>query len=57
MNWFDGKKTNIAAGLITVATFMQMFDIITADQLKATLAFLAAFGLYSVKSAVKKLEK
>lgn len=54
--YLEGKKTYIVAGLIAIATVLKTFSIITEEQLGAIVGLLAAFGLYSIRKAVEKLE-
>ena len=55
MKMLEGRKTFIVSGLVAVATIAQMFEVITASQFEAILGLLAAFGLYSVRDAIRKL--
>jgi hypothetical protein len=55
MKFLEGKKTFIVSGLVAVATITEMFEVITAEQFGAILGLLGAFGLYSVRDAIKRL--
>lgn len=56
LEYLEGKKTYIVSGLIAVATVLQALEVITAAQFEAVVGLLAAFGLYSVREAIRKLE-
>ena len=57
LKFLDGKKTNIAAGLVAIATIAKVFETITPEQFQAIVGVLAAFGLYSVRDSIRKLDK
>jgi hypothetical protein len=57
LEFLEGKKTYIVAGLVAVATVLQAFKVITTEQFEAVVGLLAAFGLYSVRSSISKIEE
>ena len=57
LNLLDGKKTYIAAGLTAGATLAYLLGFLNDEQYKACVGVLVAFGLYSTRSAIRKLEK
>ena len=52
----NGNKTYIVAGLVALGTFARAVNWITEEQFQAIVGFLSAIGLYTIRSAVKKLE-
>ena len=52
MGALAGKKTYITAALVAIVTGLRLGGIITDDQAKVVYEFLAAFGLYAVRSAI-----
>lgn len=57
LDYLEGKKTYIVAGLVGTATILEAFEIITQEQFQAMLGLLAAFGLYTVRSSISKIEE
>jgi hypothetical protein len=57
LDYLEGKKTYIVAGLVAVATVLQAFKVITQGQFEAVVGLLAAFGLYTVRSSLAKIEE
>ncbi len=57
MDFLDGKKTYIVSGLVAALTLAQVFEWVTPEQFEAILGILAAFGLYAVRDAVRKVQK
>lgn len=52
----NGRKTYIVAGVIAGATFAKIIGWITEEEYQAFVGFLGAIGLYTLRSAVRKLE-
>lgn len=57
VKFFDGKKTFIVAVIVAVATFAKIIEWISVAQYEAILGFLVAIGVYTVRSAIRKIEK
>ena len=52
----EGKKAYIVSGVIALATFAKLVGWISEAEFQTLLGFLGALGLYTIKSAIKKLE-
>lgn len=52
----EGKRTYLVAGIIAGATFAKLIGWITEEEYQAFVGFLGAIGLYTLRSAVRKLE-
>ena len=52
----EGKKTYLVAAVIAGATFAKLVGWITEEEYQGFVGFLGAIGLYTIRSAVRKLE-
>lgn len=52
----EGNKTYIVAALIAIGTFAKLVGWISEEEFQGFLGILGALGLYTLRSAVKKLE-
>ena len=57
LKWIDGHKTKIGAVLFALATALKALDVITPEQFQTAIGILAAWGFYSVRDAIRKVEK
>lgn len=56
MSKISGYKTYIVAGIIAAVTFGKIVGWIDEGAFQAIMGILAALGLYTVRSAISKLE-
>ena len=57
VDYLNGKKTYIVAGIVAAIVFAQVVGWVNPDQVEIIYGVLAAIGLYAVRDAIKKLEK
>lgn len=57
LRFLDGKKTYITGGIVAAVTLAKVFEWVTPEQFEAILGLLAAFGLVSVRDAIRKASK
>ena len=57
VDYLNGKKTYIVAGIVAAIVFAQVVGWVNPDQVEIIYGVLAAVGLYAVRDAIKKLEK